>query len=234
MKKGKVVVSLLLFWLLASCTHYYYTPNSQNVPLLQEKGESRISASYYGSEESTGFVLNSALSITDNIGLIGNFIKGGAEESTHWGRGNFSELGIGYFIPTGNNIIFECYGGFGLGNVKNHYSNDFESKMNFSRYYIQPSLGYTSNVFEFAMSNRFCLLNYYNIQYDSELKEFHQITDIRYISNHENFILIEPAFTLRVGSEKFKIQAQLVRSIPYKNQLKMEEVNFNIGFIIKI
>ena len=233
-EKINIIIFFLIYVLFTSCSHYYYTPNSQTSPLFKEKGEARISAAHYGSEESTGFVMNSALAITDNIGLIGNFMYGDDEDNDSDGKGNFSEIGIGLFIPENNNSVFEVYGGFGIGNVKNHYSNDLESKLSFHRYFIQPSVGYRSNIVEFAFSSRFCLVHYNKFGYDYLLKEFHHITDIRYIIDNKNFLMMEPAATIRLGAEKFKIQFQLIRSIPYNHKLKQEEVNLNIGFIIQI
>ena len=231
----KIIIYILLstFILLSNCSHYYYTPNSQTVPLFQEKGEAHISAATYGSKESDGFVINTTLALTDNIGVIGNYMYGDAEDDINWGRGNFSEIGIGMFEPAGSNTVIECYNGFGIGNVKNHYSNNLESKLSYYRYFIQPTFGYRSKIFEIAVSGRICFLSYNSVKYDMQLIEDYRFEDIQYIIDHDNFILFEPALTLRVGAERFKIQAQLVRSITEINtELKQEEVNLNLGFTI--
>ena len=232
-KNIKIIIFQVLVLFLTNCSHYYYTPNSQIVPLFQKKSEARLSAGIYGSKESEGFVVNTALAITDHVGVIGNFMHGDTEDDVNWGRGDFGEIGIGYFESPSINTVFEFYGGYGYGIVENQYDIGIGSKLDYSRYFIQPSFGITTKVFDIAVSGRLCLLSYHKIKYDSEFIDDFQFENIEYIINHKNFILFEPGITLRLGSEKFKIQAQLVKSITETNiELKQEEVNFNIGFLI--
>jgi len=84
------IISFLIFF--TSCSHFYYTPNSQTIPLFQKKGEARISAATYGSEESEGFVINTAFSVTNHIGIMGNYMYGDAENNLDWGKGDFYEI----------------------------------------------------------------------------------------------------------------------------------------------
>jgi hypothetical protein len=88
----KILFSMILLLLLTNCSHYYYTPNSQTVPLFQEKGETRISAATYESRESDGFVINTALSITNHIGLMGNSMYGETGDNDRWEKEIYMKL----------------------------------------------------------------------------------------------------------------------------------------------
>ncbi|MBN2281399.1 MAG: hypothetical protein JXQ65_12535 [Candidatus Marinimicrobia bacterium] len=229
----QIILFFLPWLLLAHCSHYYYTPNSQTIPLFREKGEARISGGIYGARESEGFVLNTALAPMDHIAFLGNFMTGDATGNENWGKGNFGEIGIGYYHADRSFAVFECYSGFGFGTITNHYAPRMESEVDYWRYFIQPSFGLRTSLCELAFSSRLCLVAYDNVNIDSELGQSFEYGPVEYIIENKIFFLAEPAVTFRLGSEKFKIQAQMVRSIPLNNDdLKMEEINFNLGFIL--
>ena len=77
--KKQLIALLFLPVLFCSCSHYYYVPNSQNVPLFREKNEYRFSGTLAGVEESSSKELQAAYSVTDHIGVMANFMsaKGG-------------------------------------------------------------------------------------------------------------------------------------------------------------
>jgi hypothetical protein len=105
--------------------------------------------------------------------------------------------------------------------------------MNNSRYLIQPSFGYTSKIFDIAISGRLCNLVYNKINYDSGIENDIEFENIQHIIKHQNFWLFEQALTIRLGSERLKFQAQIVSSDNItKTDLKQEKVNLNFGFLI--
>lgn len=77
--KNLTTTCFFLSVLLSSCSHYYYVPNVQNVPLFREKNEYRISGSYGFGDESSCAEVQAAYSVSDKIGIMTDFMsaKGG-------------------------------------------------------------------------------------------------------------------------------------------------------------
>ena len=69
----KNLLILLLGITIVSCGPKYYTPNTQNVPLITEKGETNISFLLNASEGNVGGTeLQGAYGLTSNIALQSN------------------------------------------------------------------------------------------------------------------------------------------------------------------
>ena len=78
-----------------SCTHYYYGPNSANVPLLEKKGDARIAAGIAGADETTGFEMQTSYAFSNHFGGMINLYKiGGKSHRSNpgiWGPGEKGE-----------------------------------------------------------------------------------------------------------------------------------------------
>lgn len=243
MKTLKINPGLLLFIILiicfSSCTHYYYAPNTHNVPLFEKKNEARISASRSTGDEFVGTEFQAAYSVTNNIGIMANgfFAKGGDDYEN--GKGKLIEFGIGYFKPFARSAVFEIYGGLGGGNVDNNYGDGTSSRVKFTRYFIQPSIGFTSNPFDVAISSRFCGLNFHDISYNYTEDEYFYLPydyyDVENIRHNKFSLLFEPALTIRAGWQYVKIQAQLGLSANLTNPTFVQEtMNFSLGAYFSI
>jgi hypothetical protein len=233
----KISGILILSIFISSCTHYYYAPNMHNVPLLQQKEEFHLDLSGSMGDEFTGFEVQAAFSLTDNIGIIGNgFVVDREREilADDYGRGHIIEGGAGAFVPLKNNMVFETYAGLGFGKVENGYGYGATSRLNFNRYFLQPSIGYTSDIFDLALSLRLSGLRYNDIHFTGILEQNDQ-DHIQYISRNPFSILIEPAVTLRGGWEYLKFQLQLGYSENITNpDLVQEDLNASIGVYITL
>ena len=230
---GRVLLIALIIS-LTSCVHYYYAPNAHNVPLFKEKGETNIIAAISGGEEFSGIEVQFASAVTENIGVMANFITAsGGDDEYGSGKGFLFELGAGYYKPLGQKFVFETYGGAGFGSVKNEYSSG-DSKAKFTRLFIQPNIGFKTRGFEVAFSTRFAGLNYHSVNY-SRLEESYDLDDLEFIKNNKFSFLFEPSLTIRGGWEGFKVQLQYVLSENLNNKNLAQEVsNFNIGMFIDI
>ena len=217
---------------LSSCSHYYYAPNSHNVPLFQEKKEARISVAASGGDEFEGIEVQSAYSITNNVGVMVNGFVVQPQEGSEWGKGNLIEAGIGFFKPLGKNFVFETYGGFGQGSVTNKYRIG-ESTFKFSRYFVQPSIGFTTPWFDIAASVRICELSY--LQLDNNNTNSLDKAELDYIKDNKTSLLFEPALTIRGGWKYIKGQMQVGLSQNLTNpDFQQEEFNVNIGVYFTI
>jgi hypothetical protein len=245
-----IMTFIFLIILLSSCAHYYYVPNSQNVPLFQEKNEYRISGAYGAGNQfdpmrTEAMEIQMAYSVTDKIGIMTNFMSVKGENlGEGYGKGNYLEGALGYFKPIKEWGVFEIYGGFGGGKQHHEYYNTSDkligsSNLSSVRIYLQPSFGLTYNAFDIALSTRVCRLSFDNINskelgnsasnYEDERSELYAL------SNKSHFF-IEPALTLRGGWKNIKVQYQRLFS-SYLNKPKLsfgEEDHGSIGLYITI
>ena len=239
MKNFKKILLLVIGFGLVSCSPKFYTPNTQNVPLISEKGETDLTLSGNGNRVE----FHGAYGITNNIAvkLNGGLFIPSDREDGNGGSGKFIELGGGYFKSVSENWVFEAYGLFGYGSFENHLPstiNDHpETKGNISanilRVGIQPNFGYKSKHFSAAVSSRLINLSYNNIKGDLIYAGEHQPT---YLDANSSNFLIEPALTIRAGFEKIKLQMQYGHSINITNSNFKQDnafVTFGLNFNFK-
>lgn len=225
----KQITTLLLLAIcsLSSCYHVYYSPNTPNAPLLSKKGETRINALYTTGESSdfNGGELQFAHALSNHFGLLINgFVAGKTEEvsdyftnnsHTEKGNGSYIELGGGAFksFDARKKWIGEIYAGAGFGSVKNEYGSGDQSKVNCTKFFVQPAIGYKSKNFEAVIIPKISLVNLrvkeanINSQENAAIKD-----DLSVISQQKSFVAFEPALVLRGGAENVKIQLALSAS----------------------
>lgn len=215
--------------LLFSCSPKYYSPNTQNVPLITEKNETNLT--FAGNANQVEF--QGAFGITNNIAIKANggfFIPVDTEQGDG-GSGRFFEFGGGYFRPIGENFVFETYGIVGFGTMENHFPSSVQANpqtrgnisANILRYGIQPNFGYKSKYFSAAISSRIVNLNYNNISGDLIFAGEDQLG---YLNNNSSNFLVEPALTIKGGLERIKLQLQLGRSFNLSNQDFKQDFGF--------
>jgi hypothetical protein len=198
-------IPLAAIVLLSACSTVYI-PNSQSVPLFQEKKEASVMGALAVGDQSTGADIQAAYAVTDHFAVMGNAYFGQVIEdwisSIDSNSTSFTgedipyrnfEIGVGYFTQLGNsNGVFEVYGGWGIGGPK----NTIESVRDFYRnnhFFLQPNIGGRLGTVDVAFSTR---INYVLWPEFSE-------------------VFFEPAFTLRFGWEKVKFQVQGLLSVPF-------------------
>jgi hypothetical protein len=232
-KRGKqfsLGLSLLLPFCLQSCTHYYYGPNSNNIPLLEKKGDIKFSVATAASSETTGVELQSAFALSNHIGAMANFYHASGDNSSKnsstpnysKGAGTYAEFGGGYFSAiNSSNVIFEIYGGAGAGSITNTYSSSESSKVNATKYFIQPSIGFSNNAhtLQVAVSSRFSSVHFNLINTiapsTTETSASSQLKDLQ---NNPDNIFWEPAFLVRGGLRNAKFQLQYTASRAFKSR----------------
>lgn len=241
-KLTSVALSALLF---TSCG-VMYTPSMQNVPLIQEKNELRATIGI------TDF--QGAYSVTDNVAVMLNgYYNNGAgsifnEDYYSWDRqertAGHVEAGAGLFKKLNDNTIVEVYGGFGMGNnsLKN-YRNDTSNviptlnssfKATNTRFFLQPSCGYTIENFDVAFSTRILFQKYSNAKatgYTTEDLYSDKLLNIE----DPIFVFLEPAITMRFGYKYVKFHAQAILSYKYNiDRLNYMPFVFNVGIHVNL
>jgi hypothetical protein len=202
------------------CSPVYYSPNSQNVPLLSHKGEYNVGVS--GSEKLLEF--QGSVSPDNHLGLQlnGSWYIPEKTDSGNRGAGYFTDAGVGYYVAFGPNdiLVFETYAIGGIGGVRNTFANRPNNTAtgslysNVGRYGIQPVFGVKWKYVDAAISSRFVGLSYFNT---SGGLVYENISQVNYINQNRHGFLIEPALTVRAGVDFLKAQIQLGGSFNITN-----------------
>ncbi len=220
MKTTLPIIAACLAMALCSCNPKFYSPTSQNVPLMQEQGQTNLS----GNVSDKRAEVQAAYAVTNHMAIQAN---GGVFypkniESGDGGSGQFIEGGIGYFTPVYESFVFETYAIVGGGRMENHFPSSMGDQpgtngnisASLMRYGIQPSFGFHTKYFSMALSTRLAMLTYSNIDGNLIYGNENQQAYLR--DNDDNF-LFEPALTFRGGSERVKLQLQFIRSYNFSN-----------------
>ena len=239
-----IKTSIGLFLLLTGCVTLY-KPNTVFSPLLKARGEANTSA-LLGLSGNGLYNLEAAYAVTDHAAVV----LDGMHHSRQSGGDNaaverfnlFSmEAGAGYFtlLGTNGNILFQCYGGAGYGassdKIENYDQVNPEVNAKYSNVFIQPGIALIRDKFEVAFDLRANHVHMYNIHafmYD-EFDWWN--TDFKYYSDTTlNFLILEPAVTMRVGGKSLKGVFQLGVVVPLVNSESYFNVNSSSRFGISL
>lgn len=232
------MICLGLSLVIYSCTPTFYMPDTQNVPLLTAKKQTNIT----GAGNGDMINLQVAHAVGDNFGVMlnGALVPDKIDENGNGGKGNFLELGGGYFTPIADNFQFEVYGLAGFGSMRNVNTSSVSSnpgttgvfESNITRVSVQPAVGYVSKYFSAAVSGRLGSLNYMNPKGSLVWEGEEQVAKI---SNKSNYLLFEPALTLRAGLPGVKLQYQLIGSLNLTDRdFPQQTTTSSIGLVISL
>jgi hypothetical protein len=222
----QLFILLCLAITAASCQHVYYAPNTANIPMLTEKGETRVNALYSvgGESEFAGGELQVAHALSDKFGLMLNFLSVGESEvpdnygsggsEIESGKGTYIEAAAGYLKPLDarKKWVFEAFGGIGFGGVKNEYEHSDFSRVSTTKIFLQPSLSYKSANFEIGFAPRFSMVNLKIKEEQISTDNKDALLEMDAIKEKPNFVAFEPALLLRAGGEGVKIHFGLAFS----------------------
>jgi len=247
-----LIKSLLVATSLTSCYHVYYSPNTANAPLLTEKGETKINAMYStgGNSEFNGGEFQVAHAAGKHFALMTNvFFAAKSEETSDWygnhavekGNGSYFEFAAGTFerLDPKKKLIGEVYGGVGFGSAKNDYGNDNSSKVNNTKFFIQPSIGYKSKYFEAAFVPKMSYITWKVNEANFNQQGNNDKEEIDAIRGKRAFFSFEPALVFRGGAEAIKVQTALsfssiAANSGYQYSDLIELLNASIGISINI
>lgn len=251
MKTASLMLTILLA--LSGCNRYYYAANQHNVPLFREKNEARLSGAFTAGDYVGGFEIQGGYSITKGLAVIGNacVINSGSDQ----GRGHLYELGAGYYHPfrpeaprISGKFVFEIYGVAGLGAAKDYYCYPGYAGTNFFKSYVQPSIGFTSDIVDVAGSVKIGVLHFYNVRHTfsdtctnpsssaipDDVSPFEMIHELQRLESHQTLACFEPAITFRIGYQYAKFCIQFGGSFLSSSdaQYLNSNVNLNFGVVV--
>jgi hypothetical protein len=242
MKKNFTLTSILAIIIIAnsSCTHYYYAPSANNVPLFKEKNEARIQAQLSSGNNYSGFDIQSAYAISNHTAVQLNIFHA-SEDDDEYGSGNgtYAEIAGGYYKPSRNkHWVFETYAGIGTGTVTNIYANgssgfDQQAKTAVTKLFVQPSFGFTSNHFAMAVSSKFSGvktgIRSSSLTKDYDEFEYEQLNAIK----GKSFFFWEPSLMMRGGFKHVQFLLQYTYST-CGNSLPADNANISLGIVFPI
>ena len=222
---------------LSSCETIYYVPTNQNVLKFKEKGDAHLAI---GADENFKYS-TVGYAITKNVAILSEFKSisdNGSSTELHRNRTFLwdNELIVykkypNYFIPAVNF-------GYGYGQI-NRNSQDY--KLDVSRQFIQPSIGFSNDYFDFALSTRFSRVNYQLLQLkdppigsNRTFEEYHNLKDV----GKKDFYFLEPAITIGVGYKFIKLRFQKIAvhklsSSDLKYESSSATLTLNLTFNVK-
>jgi hypothetical protein len=245
MKNHFFAIFLFLLLALSSCSHYYYTPNSNNIPMFQEKNDLRLSIGTGGGSLSSlkTMQVQGAYSVTDHWALASNFMsvrEGSKDEDTSssWAKGKYFEGAIGYYRSIHPKGVFEVFAGFGSSNQHHQYEynsyNGGTSDLSFSKVFIQPSVGFTFKYFDIGLAARISSLSFNKIN-DQMVQQHGEYDELQAIMQNRNSILLEPGLVMRTGWEYVKLQFQfgLCQNLSHPN-LEFKNENMSLSLYLTL
>lgn len=203
---------------ISSCSRYYYQASPNHAPLLHDKNDAHLTASF-AEDDATVLSLQAAYSPIKHLGVIGgisSYNYAGTEEeepasSTLW------ELGLGGYYPfplSGDRfkLVIDLYGGYGSANLSS------DVNMRLTKVFIQPGIGFRTDYFDLGLNLKIGRLSYSN--FDQNGKSTQYLMDQRLLNDYNQRIdqfyhwVAEPAITLRGGYKFVKAQLQAIAVFP--------------------
>jgi hypothetical protein len=207
--------TLVITLVLSACNPIYYSPSTQNVPLLAERGDLR-GAVVAGEARIEG---QAAFAVTSSIGVQLSAANYEPEdlENGDGGSGSFVEGGVGYFGQRGGRLRWEVYGLLAAGSFENHRPSSVSGNPgttgniegDLTRFGIQPAVGLVWSHFEMVGSTRLAAIRYSNV---AGSFRYQQRDQVQRLQEEDSYLLLEPALTLRGGFPRVMLQIQIARS----------------------
>jgi hypothetical protein len=196
----KTLVLILITLLLIDCSHQYYTPNAEPIPLFTEKKRLQGSG-YLGFANNVTTVSGSiAYSLTSHFAMMATYqgASGNIATTTNHMQDHYGEAAAGYYNPFGKFYVWEIYGGAGLDGQHHSYDTT-NAYLRFTKYFIQPVIGIKLDHFQAGISARMSYIDFSRIQ---------SVFVIDGQPMQRGYLFFEPAFTLRWGLKHIKFQFQ--------------------------
>lgn len=197
---GLVLIQVLFYQCATT-----YVPTTLNVPTFSNKGEfqAKLLGGTNGGDIQLGFAPTKHLGVMLNASASDD-----TEESTQFKR-NTLEIGAGYFVNRTGRLVFEAMGGLGTGNLQGVFTSDlgdyFSDDVVYSKIFIQPAIGYTTDVIDISLATRISII---------------ELTPSNAPEVIEPIAFFEPALTLGLGFRWLKLQAQVGISAPFDESIK--------------
>lgn len=225
----------------ASCTHRYYYPKPLQPPLLSAAKQLRVNgiSNLNPVNPITGISL--AGSPVKHFGLLVGAASasyketvssyGGAQTVTYNERQWNPEIATGYYTLLSQNILVECYGGWGVYNYSNE-AHAFVQKIAHHDYFLQPSVALVDRNVEMAFTVRYDHLQRRSLLLDTTSGS---LSDSAYsFLGYQRYNFIEPGITVRFGGKFVMAQFQFSQNFALSKSYETIYGSFKKSGAIKV
>ncbi len=201
-----VYQGLIIFLVLLNSCATAYVPNTVNAPLLTNRKELQA-AVYTGT---SGIDPQVTYAVSDHIGIMlnGSFADVTSDSSASFHKHRFAEIGSGYYTHFGTRGKFETFIGAGMGDMQGEFENSLwtaHADLDYKRFFIQPSVGFTTKAFDAGISTRLVIVN------------------LREESVSSTGVFLQPVLTGKLGYDHIKGVLQIGLFLPFN----ADHINFN-------
>jgi len=231
LKRHSFFLTAIVCWLTTSCAYY---PRLTGVPLIKEKGDTRI-------EGGIG-LLSQSLQASFSQGATDKIAYQLSASIDPYGPNNSSGLyahgAIGLYKNILDHKVMEFYGGFAYGRSSAHKNaNPGDVFGNYQVYFLQFNYGSIKKKkanFEYGVGIKSGLLNSKMTDAIYFFEPDYYLPNEPYPVYRLNGILFEPTVFLRLGGEKLKFWTALGASLYYQfnhtdKQLPASAPGFGLG-----
>ena len=189
---------LLVGLAFTSCAPAYIS-NTRNTPMFGEGNEFAGTIAV-----SSGVDVQAAYSVSNHVAVMGNLNtiqkKYTTDDNTTFNRNHFfGEGAVGYFSRT-KSSRFELFAGYGMGSgtsYESYYffhtqSKNVVTKANYSRIFIQPSIGTNNKKFNLIFTARVSMVSFGEFSTESPLA-----TPAMFKPTNGYQVMLEPSITAR-------------------------------------
>jgi hypothetical protein len=241
------LATFTLALLFSSCSHYYYSPGVQNVPMLREKGEVQFTGAIATGPESRIRQVQFAAAVHDYAALMGSFMS--VNGRTAFGRNSahatYQDLAFGTFVATETGFHAEAFGGVGVSTQSHVYETGTDqrgtqtepgrSSMWFAKFFLQPTFGLATDWVDIGFTNKVAMVTFDRV--DSYLPQPVEPlgAELSAVGSLGSGWFYEPAFTLKLGFRYVKLFTQFATSFQVnKPKIRAERYSLGIGMQVSI
>jgi hypothetical protein len=212
---------ILSSFILSSCTTAYI-PTELNTPAFHEENQFRGGLSYgaSGTNLHLGYSFLKHFGVTSDISYLRRF-GNNPEFQRNWG------FALGYFTPLEmDKAYMEVFGGFHIGETRSAFNGDnfnpdpgygYENAK-YYKLYVQPDISFPLGFVELIFAVR---INYMNF---TMYERYNTVNP-----EPPRAFGMEPAFTIRMGSEYIRLKCQIGTSLT--GHLSGSSFNYNKIFM---
>ncbi len=213
--------------------HYYYSPNSIQIPDLSSKHDANLRFGYaLGNID--GVELQGAYSPAAHLGVMVNYFV-----TKNRKRQPNADIGTGLQFLEGALCAYQVVrrttgsltAGFGQGRFFNHYGNDLHSDLKVNRWFVQPGIHYADRSLLGGFSLRFSRLSYPRGDSDFAINEA-ELAALQTIEASSPFFIPEIGLYGALRMEPMSIGINISSIFPNTTGLNFSR--FNLGFFVSV
>jgi hypothetical protein len=212
----------------------YYVPSAHHAPLLQEKDDfqSSVMTSLAGKQFLLEF--QGAYLASKHVGFCLNY--SGLAEGDKLTKFNRLELGTGYVLSLSNKWLFETYGGWGTGKIKNLHETG-SSFIKSNHLFLQPAIAVSNKkrTTQLAFVSKFTRMNFAHVDtYFDSAREPFSLSQVNRLQLEPIQIFWEPGLILRFGWQQFLFHSSFTVSKNLSNRnLSQARSNLSLGMTMR-